>query len=180
MNTTHQAHAPIRGHSALLAARQTQPGDLQEKRIGQIYLTAMIAAVPVAVATMLAATPSASPTNVPLSFNAALQNAPPVEVVPPLAPCRKPINGDVQPGCRNRRPAAPPRAGAGQDTASPPAGAGQDAASPPAGAGPKKASTGGGPPPLRPAPPKSEPQPPEPMHPGIDGIDRDPVANAPS
>ena len=45
-------------------------------RIGQMYLTAMLAAVPVAVAAILAATPIASPANVQFSFNAALQNAP--------------------------------------------------------------------------------------------------------
>jgi hypothetical protein len=45
-------------------------------RIDQIYLTAMLAAVPAAVAAFLAATPTTSPANVQLSFTAALQNAP--------------------------------------------------------------------------------------------------------
>jgi hypothetical protein len=45
-------------------------------RIGQMYLTAMLATVPVAVAAILAATPTASPANFQPSFNAALQNAP--------------------------------------------------------------------------------------------------------
>ena len=43
----------------------------------QIYLTAMLAATPVAaVVAILAATPTAGPANVQLSFNAAIQNAP--------------------------------------------------------------------------------------------------------
>jgi hypothetical protein len=43
----------------------------------QIYLIAMLAATPAAaVAVILAATPTASPANVQLSFNAAIQNAP--------------------------------------------------------------------------------------------------------
>ena len=42
----------------------------------QIYLTAMLAATPAAVAAILAATPTTSPANVQLSFNAAVQNAP--------------------------------------------------------------------------------------------------------
>ena len=45
-------------------------------RIGQIYLTAMLAAVAAAVAVILAATPAACPANVQRGFNAALQNAP--------------------------------------------------------------------------------------------------------
>ena len=47
-------------------------------RIGQIYLTAMLAAVPAAVAVILATTPAASPANVQRGFNAALQNAAPL------------------------------------------------------------------------------------------------------
>ena len=68
-------------------------------RIGQIYLTATLAAVPVAVAAILAATPTANPANVQLSFNAALQNAPLVKVAPPQAPCRWPVSGGVASGC---------------------------------------------------------------------------------
>ena len=68
-------------------------------RIGQIYLTATLAAVPVAVAAILAATPTANPANVQLSFNAALQNAPLVKVDPPLAPCRWPASGGDSSGC---------------------------------------------------------------------------------
>ena len=45
-------------------------------RIRHIYLTAMLAAAPAAVAVILAATPTASPANVQLSFNAAIRNAP--------------------------------------------------------------------------------------------------------
>ena len=65
----------------------------------QIYLTATLAAVPVAVAAILAATPIASPANVQLSFNAALRNAPLVEVDPPQAPCRWPVSGGVASSC---------------------------------------------------------------------------------
>ena len=68
-------------------------------RIGQIYLTATLAAVPVAVAAILAATPTASPANVQLSFTAALQNVPLVEIAPPQAPCRWAVNGGVLSGC---------------------------------------------------------------------------------
>jgi hypothetical protein len=49
-------------------------------RIRHIYLTAMLAAAPAAVAVILAATPTASPANVQPSFNAALHNI-------PLDPC---------------------------------------------------------------------------------------------
>ena len=55
-------------------------------RIGRIYLTGMIAAVPVAVAAIFAASPTAAPAQ--LSLDAAGQSAVLVEVAPPLAPCR--------------------------------------------------------------------------------------------
>jgi hypothetical protein len=48
--------------------------DFLKMRNRQIYLTAMLAAT--AVAAILAATPTASPANVELGFNAAIQNAP--------------------------------------------------------------------------------------------------------
>ena len=63
-------------------------------RIGRIYLTGMIAAVPVAVAAIFAATPTAAPAQ--LSLDAAGQSAVLVEVAPPLAPCRWP--GGDSPG----------------------------------------------------------------------------------
>jgi hypothetical protein len=49
-------------------------------KIRHIYLTAMLAAAPAAVAAILAATPTASPADVQPSFNAALHNV-------PLDPC---------------------------------------------------------------------------------------------
>jgi len=55
-------------------------------RIGRVYLTGMIAAVPVAVAAIFAASPTTAPAQ--LSVDAAGQSAVLVEVAPPLAPCR--------------------------------------------------------------------------------------------
>ena len=76
----------------------------RDKRTGQIYLTALLAGVPVAVAAILAS-PAASPANVQLSLNATHQNAVLMEIVPLLAPCRWPV-GDAQivcPGSTNKK-----------------------------------------------------------------------------
>ena len=55
-------------------------------RIGRVYLTGMIAAVPVAVAAIFAASPTTAPAQ--LSLDAAGQSAVLVEIAPPLSPCR--------------------------------------------------------------------------------------------
>jgi hypothetical protein len=52
-----------------------------------IYLTAMLAAAPAAVASILAVTPPAGPANVQLSGNAAIHNA-------PLDPCDLDLDGN--------------------------------------------------------------------------------------
>ena len=64
----------------------------RDLRIGRICLTWMIAAIPVAVAAIFAATPTAAPAQ--LRLDAAGQSAVLVEVAPPLAPCRWPGGGD--------------------------------------------------------------------------------------
>jgi hypothetical protein len=64
----------------------------RDLRIGRIYLTGMIAAIPVAVAAIFAASPTAAPAQ--LRLDAAGQSAILVEVAPPLAPCRWPGDGD--------------------------------------------------------------------------------------
>ena len=64
----------------------------RDLRIGRIYLTGMIAAVPVAVAAIFAASPTAAPAQ--LSLDAAGQSAVLLKVAPPLAPCRWPGGGD--------------------------------------------------------------------------------------
>ena len=66
-------------------------------RISQIYLTATLAAAPVAVAAIFAATPTAAPAQ--LSLDAAGQSAVLVQVAPPLAPCRWPGGDSPQSAC---------------------------------------------------------------------------------
>ena len=68
----------------------------RDLQIGRIYLTGMIAAVPVAVVAIFAAAPTAAPA--PLSLDAAGQSAVLVEVAPPLSPCR--FAGGETPGRR--------------------------------------------------------------------------------
>jgi hypothetical protein len=83
-----------------------------EMRNRQIYLTAMVAATPAAaVAVILAATPTTSPANAQLSFNAAIQHAPLDDPCDPLVNgnCNIPgfpgnVNSDPVPGNANPYP----------------------------------------------------------------------------
>jgi hypothetical protein len=72
-------------NASILQDRTPISGD-RDLRIGRVYLTGMIAAIPVAVAAIFVATPTDSPAQ--LSLDAAGQSAVLVGVAPPLAPCR--------------------------------------------------------------------------------------------
>jgi hypothetical protein len=79
------------GDDSMNASTLKVSGD-RDLRIGRIYLTGMIAAVPVAVAAIFAASPTAAPAQ--LSLDAAGQSAVLLKVAPPPAPCRWPGGGD--------------------------------------------------------------------------------------
>jgi hypothetical protein len=69
----------------------------RDLEINRIYLTGMIAAVPVTVAAILAASPTAAPAQ--LSFDTADQSAVLLKVAPPPAPCRLPGGDSAQNLC---------------------------------------------------------------------------------
>jgi hypothetical protein len=79
------------GDDSMNASTLKFSGD-RDLRIGRIYFTGMIAAVPVAVAAIFAASPTAAPAQ--LSLDAAGQSAVLLKVAPPPAPCRWPGGGD--------------------------------------------------------------------------------------
>lgn len=84
------------GDDSMKASTLKVSGD-RDLRIGRICLTGMIAAIPVAVAAIFAASPTAAPAQ--LSLDAAGQSAVLVEVAPPLAPCRWPGGDTPGSGC---------------------------------------------------------------------------------
>jgi hypothetical protein len=65
----------------------------RDPRIGRIYLTAILAAVPVAAAAIVAASSAAAPAQ--LSLDAAGQNAVVLKVAPPSVPCWWPRGGEI-------------------------------------------------------------------------------------
>jgi hypothetical protein len=85
-------------NASILQDRTPISGD-RHLRIGRVYLTGMIAAIPVAVAAIFVATPTAGPANVQLSLDAAGQSAVLEKLAPPLAPCRWPGGDSPQSPC---------------------------------------------------------------------------------